>query len=265
MTETPQLQARNVTKRFGALAAVDDVSFSVQEEEIVGIIGPNGAGKTTLINVICGAEREWSGELYFRGQPLRRRRPHQLGKMGIARTFQVAQPFDGMTVLENVMVGALYGHHRRHRVHAARDMVLDLLADVDLAERADTPVSELNVPERKRLEIARALSTEPEVLLLDEVMAGLNLTEVDHALGLIRRIHSRGITILLVEHVMKVIASLSDRIIVLHHGKKLLEGAPQEVFDHPEVIDAYLGARYRRRSEEAADPEAEAGPAEGGP
>jgi branched-chain amino acid transport system ATP-binding protein len=265
MTDIPILEGRNLTKRFGQLAAVNDVSFTVERGEIVGIIGPNGAGKTTLINVISGAERDWSGELYFQGEKLGRRRPHQLGKLGIARTYQVAQPFAGMTVLENVMVGALYGHHRQRRVQPAREQVLELLTDVDLVDRADAPVTELNVPERKRLEIARALSTEPEVLLLDEVMAGLNSAEVDRALALIRQVHARGITILLVEHVMKVIASLSDRIIVLHHGEKIFEGTPQVVFDHPEVIDAYLGARYRRREDRSAaasDPEAEAGPSE---
>jgi branched-chain amino acid transport system ATP-binding protein len=247
VTGTPHLEASHLTKRFGALRAIDDVSFAVEEGEIVGLIGPNGAGKTTLVNVVAGAERDWTGELRFRGRPLGRQRPHRLGRLGIARTFQIAQPFSGMTVAENVMVGALFGHHDRAAVAAARRRADALLEELDLAGRADLPATELNVPERKRLEIARALATDPEVLLLDEVMAGLNPTEVERAIGLIRRVHQRGITIVLIEHVMQVIASLSDRIIVLHHGRKILEGSADAVLDDPLVIDAYLGARYRQR------------------
>jgi branched-chain amino acid transport system ATP-binding protein len=249
MSAMPILEARNLTKSFGSLRAVDDVSLSVGEGEILGIIGPNGAGKTTLINVIAGADRDWSGELRFRGEVLGRQRPHRLGRLGIARTFQVAQPFTGMTVLENVMVGGLFGHEERRGVRATRQRAFELLEELDLAGRADVPVTELNVPERKRLEIARALSTDPKILLLDEVMAGLNPTEVDRAVALIRRIHERGITILLIEHVMQVIASLSHRIIVLHHGEKILEGTPEWVLNHPDVVDAYLGARYRARKD----------------
>ena len=244
----PMLEVRGLNRRFGSLRALADVSLDVHAGEIVAVIGPNGAGKSTLVNVIAGADSGWTGEVRFRGEDLRRGHADRHARSGIARTFQVAQPFRGMTVLENVMVGATHGHRERRGVAGATRAAMDLLHEFGLADRAGTEATQLNVPERKRLEIARALSTEPDLLLLDEVMAGLNPVEVEHAVALIRRVHERGVTILLIEHVMQVIASLSDRIVVLHHGQKLLEGTPDAVLEHPEVIDAYLGARYRRRT-----------------
>jgi branched-chain amino acid transport system ATP-binding protein len=247
VTGTPHLEASHLTKRFGALRAIDDVSFAVEEGEIVGLIGPNGAGKTTLVNVVAGAERDWTGELRFRGRPLGRQRPHRLGRLGIARTFQIAQPFSGMTVAENVMVGALFGHHDRAAVAAARRRADALLEELDLAGRADLPATELNVPERKRLEIARALATDPVLLCLDEPAAGFNPAEKEELLQLIRQIRDRGVTVLLIEHDMRLVMGVTDRIVVLEHGRKILEGSADAVLDDPLVIDAYLGARYRQR------------------
>ena len=239
---TGVLELRSVTRRFGNLAALRDVSFDVGEGEIVGLIGPNGAGKTTLVNVIAGGSPGWSGEIRFRGRPLRGLRPHRIARIGIARTFQIAQPFAGMTVRENVVVGGLYGHSEGGvRVSAAR--ADELLADLDLVEKADEPAETLNAPERKRLEVARALSLDPSLLLLDEVMAGLNAAEVELAVDLIRRVHARGVTILLIEHVMQAIASLAQRVVVLHHGEKIVEGPTAQVLSDELVIGAYLGSR----------------------
>ena len=240
------LEARNVTKRYGNLAALAGVSFDLKEGEILGLIGPNGAGKTTLVNVITGAAPGWTGDIRFRGRSLQRLHPHRIGRLGIARSFQIAQPFAAMSVVENVMVGALYGRARRARVRAARASSLEILEPLGLAEKADLSAESLNPAERKRLEIAKALATEPELLLLDEVMAGLNATEIDLGVELIRHVREQGVTIVMIEHVMRAIASLADRVVVLHHGKKMLEGSPATVLSHELVIGAYLGARSRR-------------------
>jgi branched-chain amino acid transport system ATP-binding protein len=237
------LEARNVIKRYGNLAAVSGVSFEVEEGEILGLIGPNGAGKTTLVNVITGTAPGWTGDIRFRGRSLQRLRPHRIGRLGIARSFQIAQPFAAMSVVENVMVGALYGQGRRGRVRAARDSSLEILEPLGLAEKADLPAESLNPAERKRLEIAKALAIEPTLLLLDEVMAGLNATEVDLAVELIRHVRERSVAIVMIEHVMRAIASLADRVVVLHHGEKILEGPPADVLSDELVIGAYLGAR----------------------
>jgi branched-chain amino acid transport system ATP-binding protein len=234
------LEASDLIKRYGNLAALNSVSFHVGEGEIVGLIGPNGAGKTTLVNVVAGSAPGWSGEIRFGDRSLRGLRPYRIGRLGIARTFQVARPFAQMTVLENVVVGGLYGHSEGG-VRIARQRAEELLDALGLGEKANEPAETLNAPERKRLEVAKALSTDPTLLLLDEVMAGLNATEIDLAVDLIKRVHARGVTILLIEHVMQAIASLADRVIVLHHGLKLAEGTPGEVLSDEMVIDAYLG------------------------
>jgi branched-chain amino acid transport system ATP-binding protein len=246
------LEARNVTKRYGRLTAVDGVSFDVDEGEILGLIGPNGAGKTTLVNVITGSAPGWTGEIRFRGRSLRRLRPYRIGRLGIARSFQIAQPFAVMTVVENVIVGALYGRGQRGRVAAARASALEILEPLGLAGKADQPAESLNPAERKRLEIAKALATEPELLLLDEVMAGLNAAEVDLAVELIRHVRERGVSIVMIEHVMRAISSLADRLVVLHHGEKILEGPPADVLGDEVVIGAYLGARSAARRPERA-------------
>ena len=238
------LSVENVTRRFGGVVALDRVSFDAAEGEIVGLIGPNGAGKTTLVNVVAGSAPGWTGEIRFRGRALRGLRPHRIARLGVARTFQIAQPFAGMTVRENVVVGGLYGH-AEGGVRASTARADELLAALDLIEKADEPAQTLNAPERKRLEVARALSMDPSLLLLDEVMAGLNAAEVQLAVDLIRRVHARGVTILLIEHVMQAIASLAERVIVLHHGEKIVEGPTTEVLSDELVIGAYLGSRRK--------------------
>ncbi len=239
------LQARGVTKLFGGLAAVSDVSFHLREGEILGLIGPNGSGKTTLVNVITGTLGYSGGDVLFRGSSIRELPPHEIARLGISRTFQVVKPFHNLTVLENVMVAALFGSRGGSRdIGAARQQATGVLHFVDLAHRAHSPAEGLNVPERKRMELARALAMRPTILFLDEVMAGLNPTEIDAAVDLIKRVRDRGITLLVIEHVMRAIRNLSDRIMVLFHGEKLTEGSPEEVLNHPEVVAAYLGRRY---------------------
>jgi branched-chain amino acid transport system ATP-binding protein len=239
------LEAQAVTKRFGGLAAVSGVSFALGDGEILGLIGPNGSGKTTLVNVITGALGYSGGEARFRGDSIRGLPSYEIGRRGVSRTFQVVKPFRSLTVLENVMVGALFGARGGARaLSAARRQAEEVLDFVALAHRAQAPAEGLNVPERKRMELARALAMRPTVLFLDEVMAGLNPSEIDAAVALIRRIRDRGVSLVVIEHVMKAIRDLSDRILVLFHGEKLTEGPPREVLNNPEVVAAYLGRRY---------------------
>lgn len=243
------LEAQAVTKRFGGLAAVSGVSFALGDGEILGLIGPNGSGKTTLVNVITGALSYSGGEARFRGDSIRGLPSYEIGRRGVSRTFQVVKPFRSLTVLENVMVGALFGARGGARaLSAARRQAEEVLDFVALAHRAQAPAEGLNVPERKRMELARALAMRPTVLFLDEVMAGLNPSEIDAAVALIRRIRDRGVSLVVIEHVMKAIRDLSDRILVLFHGEKLTEGPPREVLNNPEVVAAYLGRRYAEQS-----------------
>jgi branched-chain amino acid transport system ATP-binding protein len=246
VSEGALLEARGVTMRYGRLAAVAGVSFQLEEGEILGLIGPNGAGKTTLVNVIAGSVKGWTGEIRFRGRSLRRLRPHRIARLGIARSFQIAQPFAGMSVIENVLVGALFAHRERARVAAARAKALAVLESLGLGEKAHLPADSLSAPERKRLEIAKALAMEPQLLLLDEVMAGLNPAEIDLAVEQIRRVRDEGVSILMIEHVMQAITSLADRVVVLHHGEKILDGPTADVLSDELLIGAYLGARARR-------------------
>ena len=243
------LEARGVTKRFGGLAAVSDVSFDLQDGEILGLIGPNGSGKTTLVNVITGVLPYSAGEVRFRGDSIRGLPSYEIGRQGVSRTFQVVKPFRNLTVLDNVMVGALFGARGGARALAdARRRAEEVLEFVALAHRANAAANGLNVPERKRMELARALAMRPTILFLDEVMAGLNPSEIDAAVGLIRRIRDRGISLVVIEHVMKAIRDLSDRILVLYHGEKLTEGPPEEVLNNPGVVLAYLGRRYAEQA-----------------
>jgi branched-chain amino acid transport system ATP-binding protein len=247
---TSQLELSGVTKRFGGVAALDGVSFSCGEGEILGIIGPNGAGKTTLLNCISGVYRLDAGDIRWRGDSISGRPPHRIASLGIGRTFQVVKPFASMTVRENAAVGALFGSAEAHlppRLAFQRaDEVLEL---VGLAAKARLPVTALTIPDRKRLEVARAVATRPRLLLLDEVMAGLNPVEVDEALEMVRAVHATGVTIVLIEHVMRVIVGVCDRAIVLHFGKVLAEGVPREVLRDRRVIEAYLGERYARQQQ----------------
>jgi branched-chain amino acid transport system ATP-binding protein len=239
------LETRRLTKLFGGLAAVSLVDFSLREGEILGLIGPNGSGKTTLVNIITGALPSSGGDVWFRGKSIRGVPAYRIGRLGLARTFQVVKPFQSLSVVENVMVGALFGAEGGTReLSVARRQAEEVLTFVGLSHRAAAPAEGLNVPERKRMELARALAMRPAVLFLDEVMAGLNPSEIDQAVGLIRRIRDRGVTLVVIEHVMKAIRSLSDRILVLSHGEKLTEGPPDQVLNNPDVISAYLGRRY---------------------
>ena len=240
---TALLQVRGVTKRYGGLVVVDGLDFEVGEHEIVALIGPNGAGKTTMMNAIAGSVAGWTGDIRFRDRPLRRLRPYAIARLGIARTFQVAQPFTQMTLLENVMVGALFGRSERLATSGARIRAMALLESLELAGQAHEPAESLNPAERKRLELARALSTEPQLVLMDELMAGLNAAEVAGVIELIRRIRDGGVSILMVEHVLSAVRSLSDRLIVLELGRKVAEGPADHVLADERVIDAYMGRR----------------------
>src|SRR5437868_7831248 len=225
----PLLEVTGATKLYGGVAAVQDVSFDVQPGEILGLIGPNGAGKTTLVNLVTGVASPTRGSITFEGRPLTGLRPHQIGRMGVARTFQVVRPFANLTVLENVAVGAMYGAGGAKRSAASAMRKADEVLDfVHLSARRSEPAESLGIGGRKRLELAKALAMEPRLLLLDEVMAGLRGAEVDEAMDLIRAIHDRGITLLVIEHVMKVIVGVCNRVVVLDYGKKIAEGSPAE-------------------------------------
>lgn len=242
----PLLEVRRLSKTFGGLQAVKDVSFTLKEGEIIGLIGPNGAGKTTLVNLITGVLTATSGEVLFCGQPVTQQKPFQAARRGLARTFQIVQPFPQMTVLENVAAGALFAANAGSRKQA-EDLAMHHLEFVGLGPLAHKPATSLTLPSRKRLELAKSLAMNPKVLLLDEVNAGLNTSEIEQALDLMRAIAARGITILLIEHLMKVVLSLSQRILVLHHGELISEGAPQTVINDPKVIEAYLGSKFAAR------------------
>ena len=245
-------QGQGVTKEFGGLTAVSNVDFQVRKGETLGLIGPNGAGKTTLVNCITGVFPIEGGTMTFKGQPINGFKPHQVTRLGVARTFQIVQPFPNLTVLDNVVMGALFGHtHAENDIHRARDVAREKLEFVGLAGRADRPAAELTLVERKRLELAKSLATNPELLLLDEVNAGLNTHETREAIALIQRIREQGIKVLIIEHVMHVIMGLSDRVFVLHHGEKIAEGDPRTVTSDDQVIRAYLGEKYAARIAES--------------
>jgi branched-chain amino acid transport system ATP-binding protein len=232
-----------LAKRFGGLHAVQDLSFTVREGETLALIGPNGAGKTTAFNLITGFYRPDAGSVRAFGVEMVGLRPYQVCARGLARTFQVAKPFGAMTVLENVMTGAFL---RDHAPHAARDKARAEIDFVGLSARSRTPARDLTTIDQRRLEMARALATQPRLLLLDEVMAGLNPAEVDQAVSLVHKLAGRGLTIVIVEHLMRAVMAVAKQIIVLDHGQKIAEGTPSEVVSNPEVIRAYLGSGYAR-------------------
>jgi branched-chain amino acid transport system ATP-binding protein len=242
------LEGQGVTKYFGGLAAVSNVDFHVDQGEILGVIGPNGAGKTTLFNLISAALPLSSGEIRFKGQKLNGLKPHQICKMGVSRTFQETKVFANMPVLQNVLVGGFFG--TRGRVSGA-DVAREAnraLEFVGLSAMGATPIQDLTLANQKRVEVARALATKPELLLLDELMAGLTPTEVGEAMELVTKIRDIGITILMVEHVMKAIMGISERVMVLHHGEKIAEGTCDEIACNKTVIDIYLGEETRAGS-----------------
>ncbi|MBT9258896.1 MAG: ABC transporter ATP-binding protein [Clostridiales bacterium] len=234
------LELRGVSKRFGGLLAVKDVSFHIDGNEIVGLIGPNGAGKTTIFNLISGVYRPDTGDIFVLDRPVTGLPPHRIAHLGVARTHQVVRPLQELTVLENAMVGASFGRHQ-HRLGKAHEIAEEALKKVGLERKADSLAGSLNMAEKKRLEVARALAAEPRLLLLDEVLAGLNPTEVQEMVEVIRSLRREDLAILIIEHVMTAIMSLSDRIIVLDQGKVIAEGSPQEVAEDPAVQEAYLG------------------------
>jgi branched-chain amino acid transport system ATP-binding protein len=244
------LSVQNVGMRFGGLQALDDVSFEVERGSIVGLIGPNGSGKTTLMNIISGVYKPTAGSVTFKGVRISSVPTYKISNLGIGRTFQVVRPFTNLNVLENVAVGAMYAHGGASRsIKQAFDYAAEKLELVGLDRVASKPASDLTVPDRKRLEVAKALALDPEVLLLDEVMAGLNLTEIDEAVDLLRRVNERGVTLIVVEHVMKAIMSISQTVVVLAEGVKIAEGEPHAVTTMPEVVEAYLGSRFAKRQQ----------------
>jgi len=247
VVETPVLETRGLGRRFGGLRAVSDVSFSVPAGQVLGIIGPNGAGKSTFINLVTGHIKPTEGQVLIDGKDLTGARPWTIARARVARTFQIVKPFRGMTVRENVAIGILYGPHGSKLMSHALKGADEVLEEVGLFGLGDRAPGELSVADARRLEFAKALALRPRLLLLDEVMAGLRHTEIEPSLKLIRKLKASGITIIVVEHVMKAILAVSDQVLVLHQGQILTSGDPRQVLADPRVIEAYLGHRYAKR------------------
>lgn len=250
----PVLEVRGLGRRFGGLHAVADLSFTVPAGQVVGVIGPNGAGKSTFVNLVTGHLKPTSGQVIVDGTDITGAPPWKVARARVARTFQIVKPLRGMTVRENVAVGLLYGPDSDRRSGAAMRSAGEVLERVGLAERGDVTPGELTVADARRLELAKALALRPRLLLLDEVMAGLRPGEIEPSLELIRSLRDEGMTILVIEHVMRAILAVSDRVLVLHQGRLLTDGPPREVLADPRVIEAYLGHRYGRGHSERERP-----------
>jgi branched-chain amino acid transport system ATP-binding protein len=235
------LEVQNLTKEFHGLKAVSNVSFTVEKNGITGMIGSNGAGKTTVFNMISGMLVPTEGKVIYKGNDITGMKSYKYSGMGIARTFQIMKPLRNMTVLDNVISGALFGRKNLKTAREAKEYAEEILQFTGMYNRKDDFPMDMGTPYKKRLEVARALATDPDLLLLDEVMAGLNPTETDEAVELFRKINDQGVTILLIEHVMRAVTSLCQKVIVMHHGEKITEGTPEKVMNDPQVIEIYLG------------------------
>jgi len=235
------IEVEKISKSFKGLKAVSNVSFYAEEGEITGMIGPNGAGKSTTFNMICGYYPPTSGIIKYKGIDITGKRAYEFADMGIARTFQIMKPLGNLSVLDNVASSAFFGRHKAQNIHKAREIAEEILEFVGLISKRDVLAREMGTPDQKRLEMARALATKPDMLFLDEAMAGLNPAETEGAIDLIRRINSNGITVFLIEHIMRAVVSLCKKVIVLHHGEKIAEGTPEQVMNDPYVMEVYLG------------------------
>ena len=240
-----------VSKQYGARRVLTDISLTIAKQEILGIIGPNGAGKTTLFDIICGQVRPTGGAIYLDGCDITDWAPHRICHAGIARTFQIAKPFPEMTALENVGIGLRFGKLEALSPSERHDRALELLDRVGLANKVKTPAGQLTLSEQRRLEVARALATRPHVLLLDEIAAGLSPQAVKAAVQMVEKLRARGLTLLIIDHFLNLTVKVSDRIVALDRGEKIIEGTPSEVMNHPEVVSAYLGERHKPTHKEA--------------
>ena len=244
------IEVQGITKSFRGLKAVSDVSFTVEEGAITGMIGPNGAGKSTTFNMICGYYPPTSGTILYRGENITGKRAYEYADMGIARTFQIMKPLGNLTVLDNVASSAFFGRYKAKNLKQAREIARETLEFTGLYAKRNVLAREMGTPDQKRLEMARALATRPQMLFLDEVIAGLNPAETEDAIALIRRINDNGVTIFLIEHIMKAVVSLCEKVIVLHHGEKIATGTPEQVMNDPYVMEVYLGKKKEEQHAE---------------
>ena len=238
---TPVIEVKDLSKNFKGLKAVSDVTFSIESGKISGMIGPNGAGKTTTFNMISGFYNPSSGQVFYNGTDITQCRAHEYTGMGIARTFQIMKPLANLTVLDNVVSGAFFGLHKASSLKQAREIALETLEFTGMYDKRNFFAKDMGTPDQKRLEMARALATKPETILLDEVMAGLNPAETDEAIELIFKIRDSGVTVFMIEHIMRAVVNLCEKVIVLHHGQKISEGTPEKVMNDEYVIEVYLG------------------------